>query len=204
LALTEAELAASVIQLISISTNSTSITSTNSTSALAMGRPLALTVLYVAGALIGIVVFGTFFSRLVGQISTRAGASKAVSNSVRQWVVVLMIVAAVAAVADLTGISSQFTTLTLSGIGGLAVTLALQNTLSNVIAGVLMLQDGVLRLGDDIEFGAFRGYVVKLSLRTTWLKNSEGVIAVIGNSNLAAGPILNRTAKARLEKRLRV
>lgn len=61
-----------------------------------------------------------------------------------------MILAGVAVVAGVTGISSQFTTLTLSGIGGLAATLALQNTLSNIIAGVLMLQDGVLRLGDDI------------------------------------------------------
>jgi len=31
---------------------------------------------------------------------------------------------------------------------------------------------------------------------------SDGVISVIGNGNLAAGPIINRTAKARLEKKL--
>lgn len=49
-----------------------------------------------------------------------------------------------------------------------------------------------------------RGEVVKLSLRTTWVKTADGVISVIGNSNLAAGPILNRTAKARLEKKLQV
>jgi small conductance mechanosensitive channel len=196
-------LAAQALQ-VAVSTTTTTMTNSSASSPVAGGRTALLTFAYVVGALVGIAMFGTLFSRLVGRISRRAGASKAVTNSVRQWIAVLMIVAAVAAVAGLTGISSQFTTLTISGIGGLAVTLALQNTLSNVIAGVLMLQDGVLRLGDDIEFGAFRGSVVKLSLRTTWVKNSEGVIAVIGNSNLAAGPILNRTAKARLERKLQV
>lgn len=149
-------------------------------------------------------IVGTILTRLVRSVAVRAGASKSVANSVRQWIAVLMVVSAVAAVASLTGISSQFTTLTLSGIGGLAITLALQNTLSNIIAGVLMLQDGVLRLGDEIEFGTVGGEVVKLSLRTTWVKTREGVIAVIGNSNLAAGPIVNRSAKARLERKLQV
>ncbi len=71
-----------------------------------------------------------------------------------------------------------------------------------MIAGVLMLSDGVLRVGEEIEFGTTRGEVVKLNMRTTWVKTAEGVIAVIGNSNLSAGPILNRTARARLEKKL--
>ena len=116
-------------------------------------------------------------------------------------------VGAVVGVAYLTGISSEITTLTISGIGGLAITLALQNTISNVIAGVLLLNDGIIRLGDDIQYGGpggVRGEVVKLSLRTTWIRTSEGVITVIGNSNLSAGPILNYTARARLEKKMQL
>jgi small-conductance mechanosensitive channel len=160
------------------------------------------TVIEVVVTIAAIAVFGTLLSKGVARISKKAGASKGVANSVRQWIAVLMIMLGIAAVTGLTGISSQFTTLTLSGIGGLALSLALQNTLSNVIAGVSMLQDGLLRLGDEIEFGTVRGEVVKLSLRTTWIKTNEGVISVIGNSNLAAGPIINRTAKARLERKL--
>lgn len=165
-------------------------------------RTLLFTTVEVIVAITIIAVFGTLLARGIARISLKAGASRGVANSVRQWMAVLMIILGVAAVLGLTGISSQLTTLTLSGIGGLAVSLALQNTLSNVIAGVLMLQDGVLRLGDEIEFGTIRGEVVKLSLRTTWVRRNDGVISVIGNSNLAAGPIINRTAKARLEKKL--
>ena len=115
-----------------------------------------------------------------------------------------MIILGVVAVASLTGLSSQLTTLTISGIAGLGVTLALQNTLSDVIAGVLLLQDGVIRIGDDVSFQGVRGEIVKLNLRTTWVKTQDGVIIVIGNSNLSAGPIVNHTASSRLTKKLQV
>ena len=153
-------------------------------------------------ALLLIVVFGTIVARLAAGISKRAGAPRDVANSVREWIAVVMILIAVAVVASLTGISSEFTTLTISGIAGLALSLALQTTLSNVIAGVLMLRDGVLRTGDLIEFGSIKGEVIKLSLRSTWIRTTDGAISIIGNSNLSAGPIINRTAKGRLEKKL--
>lgn len=118
-----------------------------------------------------------------------------------------MIVGVAAATAYLTGVSSEITTLTISGIAGLAISLALQNTISNVISGVLLLNDGIIRLGDDIQYGGpggVRGEVVKLSLRSTRVRTPGGVITIIGNSNLSAGPILNYSASARLGKKLQV
>ena len=168
------------------------------------GAPLAILAAEVAVELLVIAVLGTLFAKGIARLTLRAGASKSVATSVRQWIAVLMITIGVAAVASVTGISSQFTTLTISGIAGLALSLALQSTLSNIISGVLMLQDGVLRIGDEVQFGGIRGEVVKVALRTTWIKSADGVIAVVGNSNLASGPIVNFTAKARFEKKLRV
>ena len=135
------------------------------------GKPLWVTAVEIAGVLAGTAIVGTLLQRVITTISVKAGASKAVANSVRQWFGVLMVVFVVAAIAYLTGLSSEITTLTISGIGGLAISLALQNTLSNIIAGVLLLNDGIIRLGDDIQYGGpggVRGEVVKLSLRTTW------------------------------------
>jgi small-conductance mechanosensitive channel len=166
------------------------------------GSSILFTAAEVAVALAVIGVLGVFFTRITRRIALRAGASKRVAHAADQWIAVVMVIIAIATFASLTGISSEFTTLTISGIAGLAASLALQTTLSNIISGILMLQDGVLRLGDDIEFGSVRGEVVKLSLRTTWLKRQDGVIVLIGNSNLAAGPIINHTAKDRLEKKL--
>ncbi len=190
-------------RIVAVLLQAASTNSTSSTTAAAV-KPLLLTASEVIVAMAAIIVFGTIFTRLTRTLALRAGASKSVARTVDQWIAVLMAILAVAAFASLTGISSEFTTLTISGIGGLAVTLALQTTLSNIIAGILMFQDGVLRIGDDIEFGSIRGEVVKLSLRTTWLRRQDGTISVIGNSNLASGPIVNYTARARLEKKLQV
>jgi small-conductance mechanosensitive channel len=184
-------------------TNST----TTATIVSANSKPIWIVGVEIIGVVVGGAIVGTFLSRLVGTISVKAGASKAVVNSVRQWIWVLIIVGVLAAVAYLTGLSSEITTLTISGILGLAISLALQNTLSNVISGVLLLNDGIIRLGDDIQYGGpggVRGEVVKLSLRSTWIRTPAGVITVIGNSNLSAGPILNYSANTRLEKKLQV
>jgi len=182
-------------------------TSTTTVAQVIGGRPLWVTAVEIVGFLAGVAVIGTLLLKLVSTVSLKAGASKAVANSVRQWLGVLLILGAVAGVAYLTGLSSDITTLTLSGIVGLAVSLALQNTLSNVIAGVLLLNDGIIRLGDDIQYGGpggVRGEIVKLSLRTTWIRTPAGVITVIGNSNLSAGPIINYSAGTRLGKKLQV
>lgn len=191
--------------LLQVVTNST--TSITAIPPVAPGKPLWLTVVEIVVLVVSIAVVGTLFSRLIAAILQRAGASKAIANSVRQWLSVFMVVGGIAGIAYLTGLSSEFTTLTISGLAGLTVSLALQNTISNIISGIFLINDGIIRLGDDIQYGGpggVRGEVVKLSLRTTWIVTKEGVITVIGNSNLSAGPILNYSAKARLGKKLQV
>jgi small conductance mechanosensitive channel len=191
----------SLLQIVS-TTNSASPVTT-----LAEVKPLWLTAAEVVALIIGIAAVGTVLASLVRTVALRAGASKAVANSIRSWIGVLMIISVIAGVSYLTGISSLITTLTISGIAGLAISLALQNTISNVISGVLLLSDGIIRLGDDIQYGGpggVRGEVVKLSLRSTWIRTGEGVITVIGNSNLSSGPVLNYSAKTRLGNKLEV
>jgi small-conductance mechanosensitive channel len=178
--------------------------STTTTTTAAHAASLVLVALEVVVAMAAIAVLGTLFLRLTRRIAVRAGVSKPVARTADQWGVLMIVAVAVAVFASLTGLSSEFTTLTISGIAGLAVSLALQTTLSNIIAGILMFQDGVLRIGDDLEYGSVRGEVVKLALRSTWLKRPDGSIAVIGNSNLAAGPIVNHSATSRLERKLGV
>ena len=101
------------------------------------------------------------------------------------------------------GFTSLFSSLTLSGIIGLGVTLALQSTLSNLFSGIWLLSDKVLRLGDNIKLGDVTGEVIKLSFRSTWLKTKEGNIAIVSNSALYNGPFINFTTTDRLLKKLK-
>ena len=89
--------------------------------------------------------------------------------------------------------------LTLSAVVGLAATLALQTTISNLIAGFILLRDRVLRLNDRIMIGGVSGTVVRLGLVTTWLRLDDGSLASVSNSNLLAGPLVNRSTGDRLK-----
>jgi small conductance mechanosensitive channel len=142
--------------------------------------------------------------RLITRGAKRAGASTDLIRSVREALSILWVIFVAVGLVSVTGIGSIFSFLTLSGIAGLAISLALQNTLTNIISGILILSDGVLRLHDSIEYSGVKGKVVKIGLRATWVKTDSGDIAIISNNYLANGPLVNFTAGQRLEKKLRL
>lgn len=89
--------------------------------------------------------------------------------------------------------------LTVSAVAGLGVTLALQTTLSNIVAGFLLLRSRVLRLNDGIVISGVQGKVVQIGLVTTWLRLEDGALASVSNSTLLSGPMINRSAGERLQ-----
>ena len=77
------------------------------------------------------------------------------------------------------------------GAAGLAIGLALQGTLSNVAAGVMMLIFRPFKVGDFIEAGAISGTVTDLDLFTTEMKTGDGIFIVAPNSELWGKPLKN-------------
>ncbi len=78
------------------------------------------------------------------------------------------------------------------GIGGLAVGLALQNTLSNFFAGLHIISDRPVNVGDYIELdGKVEGYVEDIGWRSTRIKTLPNTIIIIPNSKLAESVITN-------------
>lgn len=70
------------------------------------------------------------------------------------------------------------------GAAGLAIGLALQGTLSNVAAGLMLLWLRPFRQGDYIEAGNVNGTVVAIGIFTTELKTLDGIYVVAPNSIL--------------------
>ena len=72
------------------------------------------------------------------------------------------------------------------GLGGLAVALAIQPTLSNVFAGTYVMTEGVISPGDYIELqGGVAGYVLEVSWRSTRIRTWENNLIVIPNARFA-------------------
>lgn len=79
------------------------------------------------------------------------------------------------------------------GIGGLALALALQPTLSNFFASTQIMSDRLVSVGDYIELdnGEIRGYVIDVGWRSTRIRTPYNNLVIIPNSRLADSVITN-------------
>lgn len=80
------------------------------------------------------------------------------------------------------------------GAAGLAIALALQNSLSNLASGLLLVAFRVFHVGDSIEITNVNGKVENIDLFHTILVTPDNVRIVIPNSILASGTIRNFSA----------
>lgn len=82
--------------------------------------------------------------------------------------------------------------ITALGVGGLAVALALQNTLSNFFAGLHILAARPIRPGDYIRVdGVEEGYVVDITWRNTSIRDLTQNMIIVPNSKMAEAKIIN-------------
>lgn len=82
--------------------------------------------------------------------------------------------------------------LTALGVGGLAVALALQDSLSNLFAGLHILIEKPIRVGDYIKLeSGEEGYVVDIGWRTTRIRMLPNNLVIIPNNKLAQSIVTN-------------
>jgi len=84
--------------------------------------------------------------------------------------------------------------LTFGGLFSLAIGLAFQDVLRNLLAGMFLLVEKPFRLGDFIRSGDEAGVVQNIQLRTTTLRTPEGKLAVLPNLNVFGGTIVNQSS----------
>jgi small-conductance mechanosensitive channel len=82
--------------------------------------------------------------------------------------------------------------ITALGVGGLAVALALQDTLANLFAGLQILVEKSIRVGDfvRIETGQ-EGYVDDITWRTTRIRTLSSTMVMVPNKKLAQSVVVN-------------
>lgn len=84
------------------------------------------------------------------------------------------------------------------GLGGVAVALALQSTLSNIFAGVHIISDQPINVGDFIEIeGGLSGYVEDIGWRSVRIRTWANNFVIVPNSKLAESIITNLSAPQR-------
>lgn len=101
-----------------------------------------------------------------------------------------VIIVTVLAVLDRFGVETT-SIIAVLGAAGLAIGLALQGTLSNVAAGVMLLVLRPFRVGDAIEVAGQAGTVKKIDLFTVELHSANNIFISIPNSTVWNSTIVN-------------
>lgn len=87
-----------------------------------------------------------------------------------------------------------------AGIAGIAVGFAAKDTLSNLIAGILLIIDRPFEIGDRIELwsapqgSATWGDVIDIGLRATKIRTTDNIVIIIPNNEIMMRDIVNYTA----------
>ncbi len=80
------------------------------------------------------------------------------------------------------------------GAIGVGVGLGLQNVVSNFVAGIILLVEQPIRIGDRIEIKDTLGDVVRIAARSTWIRTNDNVVMIVPNSDFINNPVINWTA----------
>lgn len=151
--------------------------------------------------LIGLIILlvGRWVGMMAGNQSQRGlnkrGIDPTISGFVAKLVYVGILIFTV--VAALSHIGLQTTSFVAAlGAAGLAVGLALQGSLSNFAAGVLLVLFRPCRVGDYVDAGGVSGTVRDISLFSTTMLTPDNKQIIVPNSGIMGGPITNYSAMA--------
>jgi len=90
------------------------------------------------------------------------------------------------------------------GAAGLAIGLALQGTLQNIAAGIMLLVLRPFRVGEYIETANVKGVIREIGLFATEMKTTDGLYLMAPNSTLWNTPIVNHSREASRRQELSI
>lgn len=147
---------------------------------------------------IAIFLIGSLIARLVAKGVGRAlGRTKMdemlvrfLTNILRWTLFVVVLVAAL----DQLGVDTT-SVIALLGAAGLAVGLALKDSLQNFASGVLLILFRPFRIGDFVEAGGVEGVVEEIRIFSTQLRTVDNREVIVPNGDIYSGTITNYNAK---------
>jgi len=169
----------------------------NSSSILSLAKNLAASAV--------ILVLCTIFSRGARKLVQKANSKWSQSDGtvipllqavIRYGIIIICAIT----ILNIFGVSTA-SLIAILGAAGVAVGLALKDTLGNIAAGIVLLILGTFRRGEYIEFGSFSGTVKEINMFTTILETPDGIYISAPNSSIWGSPLKNysRNGKRRME-----
>jgi len=155
---------------------------------------------FVINVVLAIVIYiiGKVVARSLTNFSKKLMENKGVDKTLQSFLgnliyALLITVVVLAAIGRLGIPTTSF--VAILGAAGLAIGFALQGSLSNFAAGVMLLIFRPFTVGDFIEAGGTAGIVEDISIFHTNMRSGDNKAIVVPNARITAGTILNVSAK---------
>jgi small-conductance mechanosensitive channel len=166
----------------------------------AEGRKIAgqrsVTIGKTLGAML-LIIIGSWLCVKLAQLAGWAAVkllrqTPAYASVVHRWTLALLVVLLI--VASLLTVNIPLTVFAfLGGALAIGVGFGAQHLLKNLIAGVMLLLEKPLRVGDLIEFGGVRGRVTSIGFRASIVRTADGIETLIPNSTFIENNVTNLT-----------
>ena len=151
---------------------------------------LVLAALIITGAWLLARLASKVVNNLIGRVTDSKNLRRLISNVVY---LIVLLVGIFGALSILHLDKAVTSILAGAGILGLALGFAFQDIAANFLSGAVMAVQRPIRSGELVETGDHIGVVERIELRTTELRNMQGVQVIIPNKEIFQKPLLNYT-----------
>ncbi len=144
-----------------------------------------------------VVVLGYWLSSLIVRriermVVKRGRVAPQAAALIRNWI--LFLLTAILVVFALVGASIPLTAFAfLGGALAIAAGFGLQTVLKNFVAGIMLLFERPMRLGDLVEVDGFRGRVTAIGIRASTILSADGIETLVPNSTFVENKLTNWT-----------
>ena len=134
-------------------------------------------------------------SRAVDRVLLRFGVEQTLRDFLRGLAHAIGVVVVAVAALDALGVPTT-SLLAVLGAAGLAIGLALKDSLSNIASGVMLIVLRPFRAGDAVLVAGTEGIVEQVRIFQTVLRTPQNHDVILPNSQITSAPIINYTARS--------
>ncbi len=150
------------------------------------------------GVALAIFIVGRWIARwltnMVRKVMAKSSMDEMLINFLGNIVYMVLLLAVVMAALDHLGIQTT-SLLAVFGAAGLAIGLALKDSLSNFSSGVMIILFRPFKVGDFVEAGGATGVIEEVRIFATIMKTGDNREIIVPNSQIYSGTIVNYSAK---------
>lgn len=149
-------------------------------------------------------ILSKYISSFVSKLVQRKVAKQSVANVISKIVsITILLIGLFLSLGVLNLDEALKSLLTGAGIAGIVIGMALQGTLSNTFAGIVLSFRNNIRIGHWIETNGFAGEVIEINLKEFTIKEADNNLVVIPNKMILENPLKNYSLTTKMRVSLK-